>query len=113
MYLETVSKVNWNSGLLFCRSFLLPLVKMGMTLALFQLTGASPSCRDLSEVVESSLVMVLTGSFTPPQVDPVRVPGVEPCMSQGTAAKKVLSAHLLSLGLLPHRESVPTFAFFC
>lgn len=55
-------ELNWNFGLFFCRFSLL---SMGRTLAFFHLTGDSPSCCDLSEEVESSLVMVLAGSFTP------------------------------------------------
>lgn len=55
-------ELNWNFGLFFCRFSLL---SMGRTLAFFHLTGDSPSCCDLSGEVESSLVMVLAGSFTP------------------------------------------------
>lgn len=55
-------ELNWNFGLFFCRFSLL---NMGRTLAFFHLTGDSPCCCDLSEEVESSLVMVLTGPFTP------------------------------------------------
>lgn len=55
-------ELNLNFGLFFCRpSFL----NMGRKFVIFHLTGDSPSCYDLSEEVESSLVMVLTDSFAP------------------------------------------------
>lgn len=55
-------ELNWNFGLFFRSSSLL---NMGRKLVLFHLPGDSPSCCDLSEEVESSLVKVLSGSFTP------------------------------------------------
>lgn len=35
--------------------FLLPFLNLGVTFALFQTSGASPSCHDLSKIMESGL----------------------------------------------------------
>jgi len=86
---------------------------MGRTLALFQVTGTSLSCCDLSEVAEITPGSGFGWLLHTHCMDPVRVPGVELRVSWETAAKKASSARLLSLGLLPHRESVPAFTFFC